>query len=62
VQNINGYYWDLATVHERLDAKMTEAFWKVADMKKEKNVNPRVAAYLVAVRRVADAMKLRGWV
>ncbi len=62
VQNINGYYWDLPTVHERLDAKMTEAFWKVAKMRDAKAVHTRVAAYLVAVQRVAEACKLRGWV
>ncbi len=26
-----------------------------------KNVSPRVAAYVIAVERVADAMKFRGW-
>ncbi len=62
VQNINGYYWDLETVHQRLDAKMTEAFWKVVSMKQEKHVHMRSAAYLVAVQRVAEACKLRGWV
>jgi glutamate dehydrogenase/leucine dehydrogenase len=41
---------------------MTEAFWKVADMRTAKQVNTRVAAYLVAVQRVAEACKLRGWV
>jgi glutamate dehydrogenase (NAD(P)+) len=61
VQNIGGYYWDLPTVHERLDAKMTEAFWKVLKARDEKNVHMRVAAYLVAVARVAEAAKLRGW-
>ncbi|MHB9132894.1 MAG: Glu/Leu/Phe/Val family dehydrogenase [Armatimonadota bacterium] len=62
VQNINGYYWDLDQVHQRLDQRMTEAFWKVANMRTEKNIDTRVAAYLVAVNRVAGAAKLRGWV
>ncbi len=62
VQNIGGYYWDLPTVHERLDAKMTEAFWAVANMRTKMNVHTRVAAYLVAVQRVAEVCKLRGWV
>lgn len=62
VQNISGYYWDLETVHQRLDAAMTEAFWKVARMRDEKRVHTRVAAYLVAVGRVASAVKMRGWV
>ncbi|MCX7598461.1 MAG: Glu/Leu/Phe/Val dehydrogenase [Armatimonadetes bacterium] len=62
VQNINGYYWDLDTVHQRLDQRMTEAFWKVVRAREAHGVNTRVAAYLVAVQRVAEACKTRGWV
>ncbi len=62
VQNITGHYWDLATVHERLNQLMTEAFWKVARVREERNIHPRLAAYLVAVDRVAQAVHLRGWV
>jgi len=62
VQNIGGYYWDLQTVHDRLDSRMTEAFWKVLDTRDEHGVTTRAAAYLVAVARVAEACKLRGWV
>ena len=49
-------------IHERLDQKMTKAFYAVHEMAKAKNVNNRVAAYLVAVDRVAQAVRLRGWV
>jgi glutamate dehydrogenase (NAD(P)+) len=62
VQNINGYYWSQEEVYERLDAKMTKAFHDVLEMHKERKVHMRLAAYLVAVQRVAEAMKLRGWV
>jgi glutamate dehydrogenase (NAD(P)+) len=62
VQNGYNYYWDLETVHQRLDQKMTKAFHDVYEMHKSRKVNMRVAAYLVAVKRVAEAMKLRGWV
>jgi glutamate dehydrogenase (NAD(P)+) len=61
-QNAYDYYWDLETVHKRLDGKMTEAFHAVHKMAQEYQVNNRVAAYLVSVARVAKAMKLRGWV
>ena len=61
-QNAYNYYWDLDTVHERLDRKMTAAFHAVHEMAQEYKVNNRVAAYLVSVVRVAKAMKLRGWV
>ncbi len=62
VQNINGYYWPLERVHEELDKKMTKAFHDVLEQYKERKVHPRLAAYLVAVQRVVEAMKLRGWV
>jgi glutamate dehydrogenase (NAD(P)+) len=62
VQNAYDYYWDLPTVHERLDKKMTTAFLAVHEMSRRFNVHNRLAAYLVSVSRVAEAMKLRGWV
>jgi len=41
---------------------MTTAFHAVYKMAESRNVNTRVAAYLVAVNRVAEAVRLRGWV
>ena len=61
VQNTYNYYWDLPTVHERLDQKMTKAFHDVYDMQQTEDVHMRLAAYLVAVKRVAECVKLRGW-
>jgi len=62
VQNSYGYYWPEEMVHERLNAKITAAFRQVHKAAKEYGVNHRVAAYLVSVSRVAEAMRLRGWV
>ncbi len=62
VQNAYDFYWPLELVHERLDAKMTAAFHAVHNMAQDTNVHNRLAAYLVAVQRVAEACKLRGWV
>ncbi len=62
VQNAYDYYWDLETVHERLDKKMTAAFHAVHRTAQEYQVNNRMGAYIVAVSRVAEACKLRGWV
>ena len=62
VQNAYGYYWKEAHVHELLDEKMTAAFNSVAEIAEEYDVNNRVAAYIVAVGRVAEACTLRGWV
>ena len=62
VQNIGGFYWAIEEVHQRLKEKMVKAFHAVHNMAKEKNVDNRTAAYLVSVVRVAEAMRLRGWV
>jgi glutamate dehydrogenase (NAD(P)+) len=62
VQNAYDYYWDLETVHERLDKKMTAAFHAVHQTAQQYKVNNRMGAYIVAVSRVAEACRLRGWV
>ena len=62
VQNAYNYYWDEETVHERLDRKMTTSFHAVHEAAQKHGVHNRLGAYLVAVSRVAEAMRLRGWV
>jgi glutamate dehydrogenase (NAD(P)+) len=62
VQNAYDYYWDEATVHERLDKKMTAAFHAVHAAATQYGVHNRLGAYVVAVKRVAEACQLRGWV
>jgi glutamate dehydrogenase (NAD(P)+) len=62
VQNAYQYYWSEEMVYERLEQKMTHAYHAVRHMAEVKKVNNRVAAYLVAVDRVAQAVRLRGWV
>ncbi|MFQ5943200.1 MAG: Glu/Leu/Phe/Val dehydrogenase [Anaerolineales bacterium] len=62
VQNAYDYYWTKELVHERLDEKMTAAFHAVHNAAQEHKVHSRLAAYLVAVSKVAEAVKLRGWV
>jgi glutamate dehydrogenase (NAD(P)+) len=62
VQNFYMWYWDEKEVHERLDKKMTLAYHSVVFASRKYNINMRQAAYVVAVERVVEAMKLRGWV
>ena len=62
VQNAYMYYWELEDVHKRLDKKMTTAYHSVLNTSRKYNINMRQAAYVVAVERVVEAMKLRGWV
>jgi len=62
VQNAYDYYWTVEEVYERLDRKMTAAFHAVHKTAKKYGVHNRMGAYVVSVARVAEAMKLRGWV
>jgi len=62
VQNTYNYYWTLEDVQKQLDAKMTKAYHAVYEMSQKHKVHGRLAAYMVAVARVAEACKLRGWV
>ena len=59
--NMN-YYWEKDEVLGKLDTKMTAAFHAVYEMSKKRNVGMRDAAYLIAVSRVAQACRDRGWV
>jgi glutamate dehydrogenase (NAD(P)+) len=62
VQNAYDYYWELETVHQRLDTKMTAAFHAVHETAQKYEIDNRMGAYVVAVSRVAEACRLRGWV
>jgi len=62
VQNAYNLYWELQEVHWRLDKRMTQAFASVYEMSRRNKIHLREAAYLVAIARVAEACKLRGWV
>lgn len=59
--NMN-YFWSKEEVLEKLDFKMTNAFQAVHKLAKEKGLYMREAAYVIAINRVADAVKLRGWI
>lgn len=62
VQNRSSFYWNDVSINKRLDATMITAFQTVHSASKERRVSPRMGAMLVAVSRVAEACKLRGWV
>jgi glutamate dehydrogenase (NAD(P)+) len=62
VQNDMNFYWTEDEVNKRLDEKMSAAFGAVYEMAQKKKVDLRVAAYMVAVERVASAMRMRGWI
>ncbi len=62
VQNTYNYYWSLEDVQKQLDRKMTDAYRSVYEMSLRHKVHNRLVAYMVAVARVAEACKIRGWV
>jgi glutamate dehydrogenase (NAD(P)+) len=61
VQNLRGMPWELEDVHKRLDRKMTRAFNETLEASRRYRVDMRKGAYCVAVGRVAEAVRARGW-
>ncbi len=62
VQNRMGYYWTLEEVREKLDKILTKAFHEIYQLRNEKKVTMREATYMRAIKKVYDAMKIRGWI
>ncbi len=60
VQDRMGYFWTEAEVNQRLDAIMTESFKDVVAYAESHGVNNRIAAYMLAIDRVAYTTKQRG--
>lgn len=61
VQNLYGYYWTEEEVAEKEEIAMVQAFEALWAIKEEFNVTLRESAYMNSVKKVAKAMKLRGW-
>ena len=62
VQNMQGLQWKLDEVLRMLEDKMLSALDKVYRKYYKLGSDLRTAAYAVAVERVVNAMKLRGWI
>jgi glutamate dehydrogenase (NAD(P)+) len=60
VQDLNRDHWSETVVNAKLKEIMVKAFGETLDVAVREQVNMRTAAYLLAVKRVADAMELRG--
>jgi glutamate dehydrogenase (NAD(P)+) len=60
VQDLQFYFWKEAEINQRLQEIMVAAFHRVHAMAQEQKVSMRQAALMLAVKRVADAMRLRG--
>jgi glutamate dehydrogenase (NAD(P)+) len=62
VQSNMNYYWEKDDVLGKLDRKMTAAFLAVSELARKENLYMRDAAYVIAVSRVAEACRERGWI
>lgn len=60
VQNDMNFYWEEEEVDEKLHKKITAAAQAVSDTAEEYKTSYRAAAYIVAMKRIFDAMKDRG--
>ncbi len=61
VQSNMNYFWEKDEVLSKLDYIMTAAFNSVSELARERNLYMRDAAYIISIRRVAQACKDRGW-
>ncbi|HJV47458.1 MAG TPA: Glu/Leu/Phe/Val dehydrogenase [Bacillota bacterium] len=62
VQNNQGWYWSQQEVESKLEQKMVDAFTNVMKLAKLRGIDTRLAAYMVGLRKYAEASRLRGWV
>ena len=60
VQDRGGFFWDEETVNSRLEKIMVSSYQECAAMAARKNLSMRIAAYMVAIDRVAAVHRLRG--
>ncbi len=62
VQNLYHYYWSFKEVQEKQEIKMVEAFENIIHMMRDKDVDMRRAAYMIAIHKIAQPLRLRGWI
>jgi glutamate dehydrogenase (NAD(P)+) len=60
VQDRQGYFWKEAMVNDQLDSILAESFDDVVRYSEAHGVNNRIAAYMLAIDRVAFTIKQRG--
>jgi glutamate dehydrogenase len=62
VQNNQGYYWTEEEVMEKLEKVMIRSFDTIYQLAQTHQVDMRLAAYMVGIKKVAEASRFRGWV
>ncbi|ASE34697.1 Glu/Leu/Phe/Val dehydrogenase [Mammaliicoccus sciuri] len=61
VQNNQGYYWTEEEVNEKLREKLVKAFDTIYNLAENRKIDMRLAAYIVGIKRTAEAARYRGW-
>jgi glutamate dehydrogenase (NAD(P)+) len=59
-QDIQGFFWSLEEVNQRLERVMVRSYAEVHKVAAERKIHNRTAAYVLAIQRVVDAMRMRG--
>ena len=62
VQNNQGYYWSEEEVNDRLEKILVTSFQNVYQTAVQRKIDMRLSAYIVGLKRLAEAVKWRGWV
>jgi len=60
IQNLHREHWDKAEVNKKLEKKMVKAFKDVVEMSREHGVDLATGAFLLAIKRLADAFERLG--
>ena len=60
VQDLQGFFWDEEQVNSQLEKIIKRAFNEVSDTATRERIDQRTAAYMLAVKRVAEATRVRG--
>ncbi|TDM12521.1 Glu/Leu/Phe/Val family dehydrogenase [Macrococcus lamae] len=61
VQNNQGYYWTEEEVNEKLREKLVKAFDAIYTLSENRKIDMRLAAYIIGIKRTAEAARYRGW-
>lgn len=62
VQNLMNYYWSEEEVNHKLRDVMVQSYNEVSSLAKQYDVDFRTSAYMISLKRIAEAMQARGWV
>lgn len=61
VQNNTGYYWSEEEVNEKMREKLIMAFDNIYTLAENRKIDMRLAAYIIGIKRTAEAVRYRGW-